>query len=279
MRHWMMFSDVTQARLLIHKKLQETDVLIVNSSVSWKQVVQQIIHRNKGSRNWGILVILHENDKTNRKIKLSKQSLTVSAPIWTHCLTGDNVTWCYFCPINLQLFSHLTCRNTTSQNLNLSKILRNATILQFNTAVNKEALFNSECLYCQILDMAPSKVRPPTTLLLTSHQQQLHSAPKRHFLSSHQRKDLKRGWTSLLSPLDSVKSPPYGCHSLNSYNICLCETTECIQWINNKTMATFHPATRLSAQWNALLWLSKHSPCTEWTSHKTSSWAPYSMWV
>lgn len=41
--------------------------------------------------------------------------------------------------------------------------------------------------------MAPNKVRPPTTHLLTSHWQQLHSAPKRHFLSSHQRKDLKRG--------------------------------------------------------------------------------------
>lgn len=46
---------------------------------------------------------------------------------------------------------------------------------------------------------------------------------------------------------------PYCCHSLNTYNICLCGTTVFIQWINNKTMAAFHSTARLLAQWNALL--------------------------
>lgn len=62
-------------------------------------------------------------------------------------------------------------------------------------------------------------------------------------------------WNPLLCLLDLVQrwqSPPYGCHSLNSYNICLCQTTEFIQCINNETMATFHSATRLWAQWNTV---------------------------
>lgn len=185
----------------------------------------------------------------------------------------------------LQLFSHWTCRNTTSQNLNFSKKPQNTTVLQFNTATNKEALFKSECLYCQILGRGTKRGQtshyPPADITLATTS---FSSKTPLSVLSPKKGPEKRLWlwferTSLLSPLDSVKSPPYGCHSLNTYNICLCETTECIQWINNKTMATFHPATRLSAQWNALLWLSKHSPCTEWTSHKTSSWAPYSMWV
>lgn len=63
------------------------------------------------------------------------------------------------------------------------------------------------------------------------------------------------------------QSPPYGCHSLDSYNICLCRTTEFIQCINNNTMGTFHSATRLSAQWNAVLGLSKHSSLSEWARY------------
>ncbi len=133
-----------------------------------------------------------------------------------------------------------------------------------------------------------NKVRPPTPLLLESHWQRPYSTPKCNFVLIHQKKWPERRsfccccccccgpfeciWNFLLCSLDLVQlrqSPPYGCHSLNSYNICLCQTTEFIQRINNKTMATFHFATRLSAQWHALLRLSKHSPRTEWTSYKT----------
>lgn len=218
-------------------------------------------------------MILHEKWlKTNRIIKGSKQSPTVSAPTWTHCLTDNDVTWyCYFCPINLQLFSHWTCRNTTSQNQNFSKKPQNTTILQFNTAMNKEALFKSVSLLSdpgQGTKRGQTSHYPPADITLATIS---FSSKTPLSVLSPKKGPEKRLWlwserTSLLSPLDSVKSPPSG-HSLNTYNICLCGTTECIQWINNKTMATFHSATRLSAQWNALLWLSKHSPCTEWTSH------------
>lgn len=116
----------------INPQKPATNVLMMNSSVGWSLT---------GHRK---LVILHEKLlKRIRIIKRSKQSRTVSAP---HRLTGDNVTWWDFCPINLQLFSHLTCRNATSQNLNFSKILQNATILQFKPGVNKEALFKSASL-------------------------------------------------------------------------------------------------------------------------------------
>lgn len=38
---------------------------------------------------------------------------------------------------------------------------------------------------------------------------------------------------------DSVQSPTYDCHTLNSYNICLCGTTESIQRVDGVTMETF----------------------------------------
>lgn len=77
---------------------------------------------------------------------------------------------------------------------------------------------------------------------------------------------------------DSAQSLTYDCHSLNSYNICLCGTTKSIQRVDSTTMETFcfvrffffvTFATRLWAQWQAVLWLSQRSHCTEWTS----SWA------
>lgn len=92
-------------------------------------------------------------------------------------------------------------------------------------------------------------------------------------------------WNPLLCLLDLVQrwqSPPYGCHSLNSYNICLCQTTEFIQCINNETMATFHSATRLWAQWNTVKAFKAFFVC--WmnrASYKTRSWDSYStcVWV
>lgn len=92
--------------------------------------------------------------------------------------------------------------------------------------------------------------------------QQRNDVKEDHFLlSAYETRSCVR-WTWY----NSWQSPPYGCHSLNSYNICLCQTTEFIQCINNKTMATFHPATRLSAQCDAVWRLSKHSTeCTDWT--------------
>lgn len=59
--------------------------------------------------------------------------------------------------------------------------------------------------------------------------------------------------------VDLWQTRPYGCHSSNTYNICLCWTTEFIQPLNNKTMGTFHSAERLSAQWEAVLSGSKRS--------------------
>lgn len=38
---------------------------------------------------------------------------------------------------------------------------------------------------------------------------------------------------------DSVQSLTYDSHSLNSYNICLCGTTESIQRVDGTTMETF----------------------------------------
>lgn len=124
-------------------------------------------------------------------------------------------------------------------------------------------------LYTQIIDMEQNKVKPPTPLLLKSHLHRPYSIPKCNFLFIHWRKLIIFScvaiWMHMPCWLDLVQSPPYGCHSLNSYNICLCWTTEFIQHINNKTMATFHSATRLSAQWNVVLKLSKHSSRPEWT--------------
>lgn len=68
---------------------------------------------------------------------------------------------------------------------------------------------------------------------------------------------------------------PYGFHSVNSYNICLCWTTEFIQCINNKIMATFHSATRLSGQCDAVLSVLKHSSRPEWTELVTKPTAEF----
>lgn len=152
-------------------------------------------------------------------------------------------------------------------------------------------------LYTQIIDNAQNKVKPPTPLLLKSHSHRHYSTPKkkkkRNVPSIHQRNDLKEDHVQLRAIRMHMKLAPVFivfCTTLtillllaailwNSYNICLCRTTEFIQRINNKTMATFHSATRLSAQCNSLLSLSKHSSRTEWSSYKSHSWASYSMYV
>lgn len=96
--------------------------------------------------------------------------------------------------------------------------------------------------------MAQNRVKPPTILLLKL-QINLIWLWNATFCSPNQDQCVSQSCTIATH---NTGSPPYCCHSLNTYNICLCGTTVFIQWIN-ETMATFHSVARLLAQWNALL--------------------------
>lgn len=70
-----------------------------------------------------------------------------------------------------------------------------------------------------------NKVKPPT---------EANSSPLQNKTSP-----LGFGLHNELFSCDSVQSLTYDCHSLNSYNICLCGTTESIQRVDGTTMETF----------------------------------------
>lgn len=92
-----------------------------------------------------------------------------------------------------------------------------------------------------------------------------------------------RGYTLLrsLASLERWQPPPYGCHSLNSYNICLCQDN----WVHSvyQQQDNGHFSLRLKIMCTMkcrvkafkaffMLWMNR-------ASYKTHSWASYSMWV
>lgn len=127
----------------------------------------------------------------------------------------------------------------------------------------KGTLFNLNwSLYTRIIDAAQNKVKRPTRLPLASHLQWPYSTPESNVVIMQQRWAPQRIFFFLAAIWMHVKPTAMftGCATkltisslwLNSYNICLCQTIEFIQCINNETMATFHSATRLWAQWNSV---------------------------